>query len=115
MAMLMANICLLEYCQANSEISISVCQQLRWEISLCAKHHYVSDSYEATVSKSLSGNFYRIRQDYDYVLMPRRNISTDSSEHIETCVNSWVEKGFINYFGLQRFGSRTAATQTVGK
>ncbi|UJR33304.1 hypothetical protein I4U23_020754 [Adineta vaga] len=44
-----------------------------------------------------------------------RDIPLKSSEHIETCVNSCIEKGFINYFGLQRFGSRTLATQTVGK
>ncbi|CAF2479447.1 unnamed protein product [Rotaria sp. Silwood2] len=44
-----------------------------------------------------------------------RNISIVSNENISIYVNNWIEKGFINYFGLQRFGSRTLATQTVGK
>ncbi len=44
-----------------------------------------------------------------------RNVSIGSTEHIKTYVDNWIEKGFINYFGLQRFGSRTLATQTVGK
>jgi tRNA pseudouridine13 synthase len=44
-----------------------------------------------------------------------RNVSIDSTEYIQTYVNNWIEKGYINYFGLQRFGSRTLATQTIGK
>ncbi|CAF3325321.1 unnamed protein product [Rotaria socialis] len=44
-----------------------------------------------------------------------RNITIESDENIKSCVNNFIEKGFINYFGLQRFGSRTLATQTVGK
>ncbi|CAF4575167.1 unnamed protein product [Rotaria sp. Silwood1] len=44
-----------------------------------------------------------------------RNISIEFNENIQIYVNNWIEKGFINYFGLQRFGSRTLATQTVGK
>ncbi|CAF3503976.1 unnamed protein product [Adineta steineri] len=44
-----------------------------------------------------------------------RNLSINSPEQIKICVNNLMEKGFINYFGLQRFGSRTLATQTVGK
>ncbi len=44
-----------------------------------------------------------------------RNIKINSNEYIKTYVNNWIEKGYINYFGLQRFGSRTLATQTVGK
>jgi len=44
-----------------------------------------------------------------------RNITIDSNEHINIYVNNWIEKGYINYFGLQRFGSRTLSTQIVGK
>jgi len=44
-----------------------------------------------------------------------RNISINSNEHINIYVNNWIEKGYINYFGLQRFGSRTLSTQIVGK
>ncbi|CAF2048156.1 unnamed protein product [Rotaria magnacalcarata] len=44
-----------------------------------------------------------------------RNITIESNENIKCYVNNFIEKGFINYFGLQRFGSRTLATQTVGK
>ena len=44
-----------------------------------------------------------------------RNISKNVRESIPIYVKNWIEKGYINYFGLQRFGSRTFATQTVGK
>lgn len=44
-----------------------------------------------------------------------RNILINSTEHIQTYVENWIDKGYINYFGLQRFGSRTLATQVVGK
>lgn len=45
-----------------------------------------------------------------------RNIpKTIQEQQIETYVNNWLNHGYINYFGLQRFGSRTLATQTVGK
>ena len=50
-----------------------------------------------------------------FVLFSIRNVSIESDESIKTYINNWIEKGFINYFGLQRFGSRTLATQTVGK
>lgn len=45
-----------------------------------------------------------------------RNIpKTNLEQQIETYVKNWIDNGYINYFGLQRFGSRTLATQTVGK
>ena len=33
---------------------------------------------------------------------------------IEKCVNSLKEKGFINYYGLQRFGTTEVSTHEIG-
>jgi tRNA pseudouridine13 synthase len=41
-----------------------------------------------------------------------KNISIE--EEIEKCVNSIKEKGFINYFGMQRFGVSTIPTHKIG-
>eukprot|EP01029_Cantina_marsupialis_P030495 TRINITY_DN8289_c0_g1_i1.p1 TRINITY_DN8289_c0_g1~~TRINITY_DN8289_c0_g1_i1.p1 ORF type:complete len:671 (+),score=227.03 TRINITY_DN8289_c0_g1_i1:50-2014(+) len=42
-----------------------------------------------------------------------RNVS-ESEEKIVEAINAWRESGFINYFGLQRFGSGTVATHEIG-
>ena len=37
------------------------------------------------------------------------------NELIENCVNSLKENGYINYYGLKRFGSCDVATHEIGK
>lgn len=45
-----------------------------------------------------------------------RNLISNSQgvESIETAVSAIREKGFINYFGLQRFGTRSVQTHEIG-
>ncbi|XP_065332420.1 pseudouridylate synthase 7 homolog isoform X1 [Cloeon dipterum] len=43
-----------------------------------------------------------------------RNVSA-SDEQIEPVMNSLLENGFLNYFGLQRFGTQSVPTYQVGK
>jgi len=38
-----------------------------------------------------------------------------SDEQIHAAVRSWSEHGFINYFGLQRFGTKAIATHEIGR
>ncbi|OWZ15970.1 TRNA pseudouridine synthase [Phytophthora megakarya] len=40
---------------------------------------------------------------------------TISDEEIHEAVRSWSEHGFINYFGLQRFGTKAIATHEIGR
>lgn len=40
---------------------------------------------------------------------------TISDEQIHEAVRSWIEHGFINYFGLQRFGTKAVATHEIGR
>lgn len=40
---------------------------------------------------------------------------TISDEKIHDAVRSWGEHGFINYFGLQRFGTKAIATHEIGR
>ncbi|CAI5720682.1 unnamed protein product [Peronospora farinosa] len=40
---------------------------------------------------------------------------TISDEQIHNAVRSWSEHGFINYFGLQRFGTKAIATHEIGR
>ncbi|KUF99757.1 Multicopper oxidase mco [Phytophthora nicotianae] len=40
---------------------------------------------------------------------------TISDEQIHAAVRSWSERGFINYFGLQRFGTKAIATHEIGR
>ncbi|CAL8139774.1 unnamed protein product [Orchesella dallaii] len=44
-----------------------------------------------------------------------RNVVADSDETINAAVESLKSQGFINYFGLQRFGSYEVSTHAVGK
>lgn len=44
-----------------------------------------------------------------------RDIKLESNENIEHYINNFIKTGFINYFGLQRFGTRALSTQIVGK
>ena len=53
----------------------------------------------------LSGN------DFTIVI---RDLS-ESDEQIDLCCRSLQEKGFINYFGLQRFGTGVIPTYAIGK
>ncbi|KAG1686767.1 hypothetical protein DVH05_005975 [Phytophthora capsici] len=41
--------------------------------------------------------------------------STISDEQIHEAVRIWSEHGFINYFGLQRFGTKSVATHQIGR
>ncbi|TMW60275.1 hypothetical protein Poli38472_000317 [Pythium oligandrum] len=38
-----------------------------------------------------------------------------SDEQIHRAVENWAQRGFINYFGLQRFGTRSIATHEIGR
>lgn len=38
-----------------------------------------------------------------------------SDEQIDEAVKSWTTHGFINYFGLQRFGTKAIATHEIGR
>jgi TruD family tRNA pseudouridine synthase len=38
-----------------------------------------------------------------------------TDEQIHAAVRSWSEHGFINYFGLQRFGTKAIATHEIGR
>ncbi|CEG43712.1 trna pseudouridine synthase d [Plasmopara halstedii] len=40
---------------------------------------------------------------------------TISDEQIHNAVRSWSDHGFINYFGLQRFGTKAIATHEIGR
>ncbi|KAJ8576920.1 hypothetical protein ON010_g2285 [Phytophthora cinnamomi] len=40
---------------------------------------------------------------------------TISDDKIHEAVQSWSEHGFINYFGLQRFGTKAIATHEIGR
>ncbi|KAH7887645.1 tRNA pseudouridine synthase D [Phlebopus sp. FC_14] len=43
-----------------------------------------------------------------------RNVQTDSIENIERAMNSMKHNGFINYYGMQRFGTAAVPTHTIG-
>ena len=53
----------------------------------------------------LSGNHF---------VVTLRNV-TGQAEQIETAMESFQKVGFINYFGLQRFGNSPISTHQVGK
>ncbi len=54
----------------------------------------------------LSGNHFSI------VL---RNVNSEAKESVEKCLSALEKKGFINYFGLQRFGTvASVKTSDVG-
>ena len=60
---------------------------------------------------NLAGNRFtlRLRDVHD-----QRN--TADANQVEHCLNAWQQRGFINYFGLQRFGTNAAApTHFVGR
>jgi tRNA pseudouridine13 synthase len=47
-----------------------------------------------------------------------RGLPTDdqvSDDAIRCAVDSWAERGFINYFGLQRFGTKSIPTHEIGR
>ncbi|OQS01024.1 tRNA pseudouridine synthase D (TruD) [Achlya hypogyna] len=45
-----------------------------------------------------------------------RNIPQDvTDEAIATAVKSWASMGFVNYFGLQRFGTKSIPSHVVGR
>ncbi|KAJ1341241.1 hypothetical protein BSLG_004176 [Batrachochytrium salamandrivorans] len=43
-----------------------------------------------------------------------RNIQTESDDFIDQSMESFKKNGFINYYGMQRFGTRSISTHTVG-
>ncbi|KAI0959504.1 hypothetical protein AcW1_004311 [Taiwanofungus camphoratus] len=43
-----------------------------------------------------------------------RNVQVDSVETIDRAMNSIKNKGFINYYGMQRFGTASIPTHTIG-
>ncbi|OQS05466.1 tRNA pseudouridine synthase D (TruD) [Thraustotheca clavata] len=45
-----------------------------------------------------------------------RNIPNEiTDQEISNAVNSWVTHGFVNYFGLQRFGTKSIPSHIVGR
>ncbi|CCG84404.1 protein of unknown function [Taphrina deformans PYCC 5710] len=47
-------------------------------------------------------------------VMVLRNVQHSTDEHIHQAFQLIKEKGFVNYYGLQRFGSSATGTQQVG-
>ncbi|KAI0701819.1 pseudouridine synthase [Cytidiella melzeri] len=43
-----------------------------------------------------------------------RNVQVDSSDTIERALSIVKEKGFINYYGMQRFGTASVPTHSIG-
>ncbi|KAF8138435.1 tRNA pseudouridine synthase D [Boletus edulis] len=43
-----------------------------------------------------------------------RNVQVDSTHTLELVMNSIKQKGFINYYGMQRFGTAAVPTHTIG-
>ncbi|KAG6869284.1 hypothetical protein C0993_000037 [Termitomyces sp. T159_Od127] len=43
-----------------------------------------------------------------------RNVKVDSEETIHTALNTVKTKGFINYYGMQRFGTASVPTHSIG-
>ncbi|CAN6462848.1 unnamed protein product [Victoria cruziana] len=60
---------------------------------------------EPLVLGQLSGNRF---------VITLRGVETDSLEVIKSAANGLGESGFINYFGLQRFGSGAVPTHLIG-
>ena len=44
-----------------------------------------------------------------------RNVERVTREALETVMNSVKERGFINYFGTQRFGTQGIPTHDIGR
>ncbi|CCI44212.1 unnamed protein product [Albugo candida] len=44
-----------------------------------------------------------------------RQVSSDSEGVLHEAISAWKEYGFINYFGLQRFGTRSIPTYEIGR
>lgn len=47
-------------------------------------------------------------------LITIREVSENNHEHINQSLTSLREKGFINYYGMQRFGTFSVSTHTIG-
>lgn len=45
---------------------------------------------------------------------PRRNVKSASQEHIDEILTSLKTRGFINYYGMQRFGTSSIGSHTIG-
>ncbi|KAF8517809.1 pseudouridine synthase [Gautieria morchelliformis] len=43
-----------------------------------------------------------------------RNVKVDSAETMDRALNSLKENGFINYYGMQRFGTASIPTHSIG-
>ncbi|KAG9317426.1 tRNA pseudouridine synthase D [Chiua virens] len=43
-----------------------------------------------------------------------RNMQVDSTDALDLVMNSMKQKGFINYYGMQRFGTAAVPTHTIG-
>ena len=48
------------------------------------------------------------------MMMIIRNVSADDTV-TEEAVNALKQSGFINYFGMQRFGTAAVPTHAIGK
>lgn len=49
-----------------------------------------------------------------YVVCASRNV-TGTEEQIEGAMTSLKENGFLNYYGLQRFGTQSVPTHHIGR
>ena len=43
-----------------------------------------------------------------------RNVEAQSDQVIHQSMQSFKQNGFINYYGMQRFGTRSVSTHSVG-
>ncbi len=50
----------------------------------------------------------RLRMAFD------RNVKAENPDHIDQVMTSLKTRGFINYYGMQRFGTGTVATHSIG-
>jgi len=53
--------------------------------------------------------------DIVYNHVPFRDVEESDKSEIEKMMRSFSSCGFINYFGMQRFGTSTVPTYVVGK
>ncbi|KDQ29347.1 hypothetical protein PLEOSDRAFT_1064122 [Pleurotus ostreatus PC15] len=62
----------------------------------------------------LKGNAFVITLRSAPLTNESRNVQVDSSETIDKALNTIKNKGFINYYGMQRFGTASVPTHAIG-
>ena len=63
---------------------------------------------------NLAGNRFTLR--LRDVAIPDTSLARSPEEFVEACVENWQTRGFVNFFGMQRFGiNAEAPTHAVGR